>query len=80
MPPQLTRQARQAGEGARPAPGSVQWELKEPNLFHTCLLESLELRGVGVEGSWGQRRSKAAGGGNLSKVRVRWIWGKGWRN
>lgn len=30
---------------------------------------------MGVEEGWGQRRGKAmGGGGNLSKVTVRWIW------
>lgn len=52
MPPQLRRQARQAGSGARPTTGSAQWGLKEPNLFNTCLLESLGFEGVRQEKGW----------------------------
>lgn len=52
MPLQLMRQARQADSEARPTTGSAQWELKEPNLFNTCLLESLGFKGVGKEKGW----------------------------
>lgn len=52
MPPQLMRQVRQAGSGARPPTGSAQWELKEPNLLNACLLESLGFKGVGKEKGW----------------------------